>query len=283
VSRWAFHGTKASLDDLRISGLKLFKPSDVQTYGNAPRIFFFTDEKLAQKWAGRSGIVVRWPFPADAKSYGDGEYDDDLYQWETRVAVPPHLLEVRTEQGWQSMSPRRNPHLPEVDVPRDFDKAVDGYKTFHTGPGAPMGIREPRQIGQLPGLVMPARCCIAGQAVHVMYRSDKWEKRAHDYIHEHDAGVKVGLLDTQFGELTDAVPDIIRKVETLYLLGACLGFAFVDGDGNEVEAKCGKGDELYAIPSNRALVVLNTKGAVAKVQALIWGGSLNVIDRGIVG
>lgn len=179
-----------------------------------------------------------------------------------------------------SRSRRRNP--TEVDVPRDFDEAVKGYTTFHSGPGAPMGVREPRKIGQFPGLVIPSQCCIAGEAAHVMYRSDKWETKKHDYIHEHEHGVIVALFDTEFGSCDDEVPDFIRDVKTLYLLGDCLGFAFNNDEG-EINAECGKGDELYAIPSNTALIVLNTRGRVATVQAMIWGGNLNVIDRGIIG
>lgn len=177
----------------------------------------------------------------------------------------------------------RRKNLPEVDVPRDFDKAVDGYTTFHTGPAwLSKGRRDPRQIGQFPGLVWPTKCCIVGKANHVMYKSDKWESRKYDYIHEHESGVVVALFDPEL-ELADSVPDFVMKAETIYLLGDCLGFQATDDDGEVLEAEGGKGDELYAIPSNRALIILNTSGKVARVEAMIWGGGLNVIDRGIVG
>lgn len=184
----------------------------------------------------------------------------------------------------QSVEPK---HLlavpPEVDVPRDFDRAVDGYRTFHTGPAwVSKGTRDPRQIGQFPGLVWPKKCCIVGKANHVMYSSDKWETKKHDYIHEHESGVVVALFDPEL-DLNDDVPKFVLESETVYLLGDCLGFEGETDDGEIIEAVGGKGDELYAIPSNRALIVINVSGKVARVEAMIWGGGLNVIDRGIVG
>jgi hypothetical protein len=182
---------------------------------------------------------------------------------------------------------RRRVNPEEVAFPRDFDEAVDGYTTFHTGPGAPMGKREPRQVGQLPGFRWPERCTIVGRAKHVMYRSDKWESRKYDYIHEHEHGVVVARFDEESAPHHDKVPGFICDASTIYLLGECLGFAYETDDGEEIEARTPRKDlkniELYAIPSNRALIVLDVSGRTARVEAMVWGGGLNVIDRGIIG
>lgn len=170
------------------------------------------------------------------------------------------------------MRRRKNPTPPP-----DFDDAIEGYRRFTTF--------EPQEVGHLDGLVIPAYLYEVGKAVHVLYRSDKWEIKEHDYIHDHDPGVHVCMpSDDEFEGKRVAVPDFIRQVETIYLLGKCLGFRFQPHEGPEIDAE-GRSPypELYAVPSGKALLVIETHKAKAKLVAAMWGGRLDIRSEGIVG
>ena len=161
-------------------------------------------------------------------------------------------------------------------------RAVDKFTEFHDF--------EPRETGTIPGLKIPSSVKIAGDAVHVMYRSDKWhEGRSDDYIHEHDRGVKVGRTGNCPGP-SRAVPVEIQRVTTLVRIGRCLGVAYEDADGNVVEMRPDGSVQLYCSPNGRALFVVdgvrvkNGRASFArpKVEMILWGGRLGVEDRGIV-
>jgi len=70
----------------------------------------------------------------------------------------------------------------------------------------------------------------------------------------------------------------------IYRLGTCLGFTYSTPEGEEMEAKVRAPlPELYASASRKVLLVIDTAGNTAKVLAILWGGSMRVEDRGIVG
>lgn len=147
---------------------------------------------------------------------------------------------------------------------------------------------EPRRIGAFGARFdIPSEAILVGDAKNVLYRSDKLDpatlkkpKRPVDYIHEHDAGVKVYRTDRESDGPVRSVPQFITGVGELVLLGQCLGFAYIDPDGEEIEAEVRTPyPELYTIPSGRALLVVQDK---RRVLALIWGGRLGVEPRGIV-
>jgi hypothetical protein len=169
---------------------------------------------------------------------------------------------------------QRNP-----DPPEDFDDAVEGYERFTKF--------KPKEVGLLDGLVLPSRMYLVGEGIHVLYRSDKWEKKKHDYIHDHDPGVNVCLLPDpmhDFGYKPISVPDFIKNTKTIYLLGECIGFKFKRLDGRNAEAKITRPlPELYATPNGKALLVVETHGRRAKLAAAFWGGRLDVRAEGIVG
>lgn len=159
--------------------------------------------------------------------------------------------------------------------------AVDKYIEFHA--------LEPREVGQFPAsFKIPAEVQLAGDAVHVLYRSgkvdpatDRKPKRPLDYIHDHKKGVKVYRADAHYSQRQKRTPKWIRETKALVLLGQCLGFAYRDGDGYEVDGKASSPyPELYTTPNGRCLVVVQDK---RRVVALIWGGTLGVERRGIVG
>lgn len=161
-------------------------------------------------------------------------------------------------------------------------KAVEKYREFHR--------KEPKDIGAMAAsFAIPAVMVRRGPAVHVLYRSDKVDpetlrqpQEPVDYIHDHDAGVDLyvpggGRRD---GELVD-VPAWIRRSESLVLLGQCLGFEAKDERGRAIVAEATEPlPELYCTPCGKALLVIEGK---ASVFAMMWGGGLDVIDRGIIG
>jgi hypothetical protein len=148
------------------------------------------------------------------------------------------------------------------------------YREFHQ--------HEPRKLIVSSGR-MPTRARLVGPAIEVQYRSNKKDpstgqqpRSPIDYYHLHDEGVKVYVTD---GRADTAVPAYIAKEKELVLLGTCLG-AWADDDDQEIELKVVKPfPKLYAIPSGRALLIVQDE---REILALIWGGRLGVEARGIV-
>src|ERR1043166_4603226 len=133
-----------------------------------------------------------------------------------------------------------------MSTPRDFKKALDQYENFHRLP--------PKEVGTFNGLVIPSTCVVVGEATDILYRSDKWENKNHDYIHDHKPGVNVGRFDTGTYKSV-AVPSFITRATTLYKLGLCLGLSFSNFDGEPMEARVKRPyPELYAVPSGKALL-----------------------------
>lgn len=149
---------------------------------------------------------------------------------------------------------------------------------------------DPRKVGDFHReLVIPDTAMCVGDAVNVLYRSDKLNPTTGqdegwiDYIHDHKNGVKVYRCDRAAESLELAVertvPSWLRNVRELTWLGDCLGFAYHDGD-REHEARGTKPlPELYTTPSGKALLVIQGK---RRLLALVWGGKLGVEPRGIV-
>lgn len=158
-----------------------------------------------------------------------------------------------------------------------MSRAVKRYVDFHQ--------HEPKRVGDFHrDLVIPDRMVCIGDAVNILYRSDKKNPTTGadegwiDYIHDHKAGVRVHVPINGYGKVA-IVPASIRGASELTWLGHCLGFSFADDDG-EHEAKGTKPlPELYTTANGKALLVIQDK---RKLLALIWGGRLGVEPRGIV-
>lgn len=159
--------------------------------------------------------------------------------------------------------------------------AIDKYREFHR--------KDPKVVGEFArGFAIPTHVLEIGDAKNVLYRSDKIDpetlaqpERPINYIHDHDPGVCVyEPCDDDDPDATE-VPYWILESEALVLLGTCLGFAFQPDGGELVEARVrAPRPQLYTTPDGRALLVIQSK---RKVLAMMWGGSLGVEDRGIVG
>jgi hypothetical protein len=160
---------------------------------------------------------------------------------------------------------------------------------------------EPRKVGSFASsLVIPDQALWIGDAISVLYRSDKLNPETGqdegwiDYIHGDPKGrgaermtARVyrcdrrgrGSSSDDAGELA-TVPAWLRGAKELTWLGDCLGFSYTDLDGKKREAK-GSGvlPELYTTPSGKALLVIQSKRSLL---AMFWGGRLGVEPRGIV-
>lgn len=170
---------------------------------------------------------------------------------------------------------------PRGAPPARASAAIDKYREFHR--------KEPKVIGEFSSdFYIPTHVLEVGAAKNVLYRSDKIDpetlqqpERPINYIHDHDPGVCVyEPCGEDDGDATE-VPFWIIESEALVLLGTCLGFAFQPDGGELVEARVrAPRPQLYTTACGRALLVIQSK---RKVLAMMWGGSLGVEDRGIVG
>jgi hypothetical protein len=159
-------------------------------------------------------------------------------------------------------------------------KAEKLYEDFHKYPAT--------RIDEMHrSFFIPETAACVGPALYVLYRSSKLDPFTYaepeggsiDYIHEHKKGVKVYLPDSDWGP-DRKVPKRIHESNKLTFLGECLGFGYIDDDGDEVEATCRGKVELCSTPSGKALLVVENR---KEVLALIWGGTLGVKPQGIVG
>lgn len=177
------------------------------------------------------------------------------------------MIEEHDEDRYR---PRENP----------TPKALRMYRGFHQ--------LEPKKLGDFhPDLVIPDVCVCVGDALHVLYRSDKLNPETGedegmiDYIHEHGRGVRIYRCDNGAeGEIT-TVPAWIRNTKELVKLGDCNGFAYADIAGGKKRRANATPPypELYTTPSGKCLLVIQSK---KRLLALIWGGRLGVEPRGIV-
>jgi hypothetical protein len=172
---------------------------------------------------------------------------------------------------------------PAISLATASPEAEAKFREFHQKP--------PRKVGAFSDeLVIPREVELLGDAIHVLYRSDKVDPETGEqprapinYIHEHDSfGVQTfaPARRPRKGAITATTPMFLRDAEGLVLLGDCLGLAY-HAAGVDVELESDAPyDELYTTPCGRALVVVTGK---REITFLVWGGELGVEDRGIVG
>ncbi len=183
------------------------------------------------------------------------------------------VMEMRIDRRYQARGRSRSNPAPT--------RAIAMFRRFHT--------RDWRGEGDFhPALEIPDQAICLGDAVNVLYASDKLnptdgsDEGWIDYIHEHSSGVRAYCAPGRSAPAGDlvTVPAWIRNADQLTWLGRCLGFAYRDEGGRERKAKGTQPlPELYTVPSGKALLVIQSKRTLL---ALIWGGRLGVERRGIV-
>lgn len=159
-------------------------------------------------------------------------------------------------------------------------KAERLYKTFHQF--------EPTKVGEFSkGFGIPNEATHVGYAKNMLYSSDKLNPTTGEdegwirYIHKHESGVRMYVLDDACEGEWKSVPQWICNAKALVRLGDCDGFEYVDFQGKTHKAKStGRKPEWYCVPSGKALLVIQDK---KRVLAIVYGGSLRVEWRGVVG
>jgi len=175
---------------------------------------------------------------------------------------------------------------------RAVDEGMTLYERFHA--------KQPIRVAELDHDIPIAWTCV-GDALSVMYRTDKWKPDGtdEDYKHLHDAGnnkpypirkgvrfyepsSEVGKSSKEGGgglhgrgsRLPVAVPAAVA------LLGYCLGaFVRLDEDGEEYEVNP-RGCYLFAAPSGKLLFMYSPREGFLGAMA---GGNLRVLKDGIDG
>lgn len=146
--------------------------------------------------------------------------------------------------------------------------AIARYKTFHK--------KEPRGVVTIRAL--PRRFAEIGDAVAVMYETDKWNDDGDDvrYKHLHGPGVRVFEVAEGKGVPLPVTPP--TSDEGFARLGRCLGF-FVKSRGGVREYNP-SGTDLFASPSGNLLGVYSPSHGWVAFMA---GGDLRVESEGIDG
>lgn len=167
---------------------------------------------------------------------------------------------------------------------RDIDAAMARYQTFHA--------KEPIRIAELDH-ELPTRWKEVGDALAVMYRTDKWKKDGNDedYKHLHDKGddkpydigkgVRIYEPTRSGGQ---SLP--VSRPQAITLLGYCLGvFVRKDEDGEIYEANP-RGCYLFSSPSGDMLAIYSPHEQAdgsSGFLAVMAGGNLRVLKDGIDG
>jgi hypothetical protein len=177
---------------------------------------------------------------------------------------------------------------------RSLDAAYTLYNVFHK--------KVPLRVAELEH-DFPKSVVHVGDALAVMYRTDKWKEDGvdEDYKHLHDEdeeraykpghGVKLylptKLVPRGLGGRSMRPP--VQPSQGIALLGKCLGFfARLTATGEIVEIDRLKHSYLFSIPSGKMLAVYaekpepNQEGARGFL-AILAGGKLRVIKDGIDG
>lgn len=164
---------------------------------------------------------------------------------------------------------------------RDTDAAMRRYKTFHA--------KDPIRVAELQH-ELPSSWKPVGDALAVMYRTDKWKKDGtdEDYKHLHDRAedkpyeVRRGV---RFYEPSSGGTQL-PKPKAITLLGYCLG-AFVrkDDDGQTYETNP-RGCYLFSAPDGKTLYIYSPhkqSDGSSGFLAAFRGGNLRVLKDGIDG
>jgi hypothetical protein len=158
-------------------------------------------------------------------------------------------------------------------------EAVRKFVQFHR--------KDPSKIWQ-SSLMVPDRVSHAGDAKFVKYHSTKVDpstlrnpRDGQNYIHDFENGVRFYVLDGD----DQRVPPFIVQTDAIVRLGDCIGLCYTTPDGEEIDYEYRPRRQrpgLYATPCGHGLMIVREK-AKPEILGLLWGGTLRVESRGIVG
>lgn len=164
----------------------------------------------------------------------------------------------------------------ELGLPPDFKTGLRKHYQFHG--------KDPNDVGVFSAsFQIPTRIGLVGKALFSAYRCSKKHGtdapgRVISYHHDHEGGTRVYKISSRTTQVV--VPAYIRNAETLVRLGTCVGVAYADPEGNEYVGLDDKRSDLFCTPNGHALLVVTDR---RKLEVMIWGGRLRVLEKGIVG
>lgn len=183
---------------------------------------------------------------------------------------------------------------------KHLDKAMARYETFHA--------KSPIRIAELEHDI-PKEWVEVGDALAVMYRTDKWKRDGNDedYKHLHDRGENKPYDLGRGVRLFEPVAEVkrsrvgsqrantsglkrrklpITEPKAITLLGYCLGFFVRRDDDGEIYECNPRGCYLFCSPSGDMLIVYSPDkqpDGSSGVLAIMAGGNLRVLKDGIDG
>ena len=163
---------------------------------------------------------------------------------------------------------------------RDLQRAEKMFETFN-------GF-DPTDVGEFhQSFSIPREAYYRGTAKTMFYSSDKLNPISGEdegmiqYFHDPKVGVRLYTMSEHDDLDVRNIPKWIHGVNALVRLGDCDGFEYEDFTGKLIKASATKRKpEWYCIPSGKALLAVQDK---RDVLAIVWGGTLSVEWRGVVG
>jgi hypothetical protein len=196
---------------------------------------------------------------------------EEIPDYYTRLAK----LEQRAEAGLAPNPSRGAMQRARfgTEVDHDGGAGAERYRIFHD--------KDPQRIVEIHH-PFPDRVGLAGDALSVLYRTDKWHEDGDDtdYKHVFDEGVKV--YEPWGGQRWLEETKFPRKMKgPLALLGQCIGLFIErvdDGEVYEVHLPRSRDSWLFSAPDGRVLYVYDPREGF---RAIIAGGDLTVEAEGI--
>lgn len=161
----------------------------------------------------------------------------------------------------------------EVDLEQG-GKGAERYRIFHD--------KDPKRVVEICH-AFPDRVGLAGGAMSVSYRTDKWHEDGDDTDYKHVFETNVHVYEPWGTQpwLEEAQLPRDYPTEPIALLGQCLGFFLRrvdDGEIYEVELPRARDCWLLAAPDGRMLFVYDPR---VGFRAIFAGGRLSVEEEGI--
>jgi hypothetical protein len=181
--------------------------------------------------------------------------------------------------------------LAEMSTRRQIDRAREVFETFHDKPSGERVYPFVRKnSGEWTQDVLIAPMRPVGEAVRVMYRSDKWHRpgKTTDYYHDHAQGHVRLWLPCEEGERARRFPH--SWPDAVAVLGQCTAWYFTADGQDDVTEHKPRGALLAASPYGHVdatapqrvfLAVVHSK--TGDVLALIEGQGLRLTSHGIEG
>lgn len=225
-----------------------------------------------RRWEEAEGVDLE-----TVQGWTDDEDGDDLAP-NKRARAIGNRPAMDTSFGDEIEDPEAIP----AKAGRHLDKAMDRYETFHA--------KKPLRLIELEH-ELPESWGHMGDALSVMYRTDKWKADGtdEDYKHLHDAGddkpylVNKGVKFYEPKRGGQRLP--VARPHAIALLGYCLGAFVRQGDGEIYETNP-RGCYLFSSPLGDLLLIYSPDkqpDGSSGFLAAMSGGKLCVLKDGIDG